>query len=224
MAMWIESGSIALSNGSAIVAGSGTGFQTAGVSPGDIFTPDGLQICQVESVQSDVSLTLSKPWTGASTPEGTFQPYSVIQNLSPLGATLLAAVSNLTANVQALIAKPSIVGTSNLVVDLGVLGASTTVDCSVNRIFTGTLGFNGCAILPTTTGLPAAGFVAVMMRLTQDATGGRSLAAQAGVTWAGSGFVPGINQAPGSMIDLEYTSYDGGETWVANVVNQTIGS
>lgn len=112
----------------------------------------------------------------------------------------------------------------NTVTPLGTLGATAVVDVTTHRIFTGTLGQPATAILPTIPGGSANTFVAVLMRLVQDTTGSRALAAQTGVTWAGSGYVPGLNPAPGSIADIEFTSFDGGATWVAAIVNQTAGS
>lgn len=110
------------------------------------------------------------------------------------------------------------------VTPLGTLGATTNVDVSTARIFTATLGAAACSIKPATTGIADNVFVTVLMRLTQDATGSRALAAAAGVTWAGSSNVPGINPAPGSLIDVQYSSFDGGRTWVAAIVSQTAGA
>lgn len=111
-----------------------------------------------------------------------------------------------------------------IVAPLGVLGSSATVDASVSRVFTATLGASTCAFLPTTSGLPDSLFLAVLVRFTQDSVGNRALAAVAGVTWTGSGFIPGLNSAPGSTADVEYISFDSGATWVASVINQTQGS
>lgn len=62
---WYRTGTVALANGSAAVAGTGTAF-SANVKPGDgLRLPSG-ELLEIKLVVSDTSLTLAKPFTGAT--------------------------------------------------------------------------------------------------------------------------------------------------------------
>ena len=65
MAIWYDTGTIAVANGARTVTGTGTQWVGA-VNPGDaIHTPDERQY-QVVSVDSNTQLTLSRDYLGAS--------------------------------------------------------------------------------------------------------------------------------------------------------------
>jgi len=93
MTNWYRTGTVAVTNGSNSVAGTGTLWVTNGiVAAGDVFTTDNLTLYEVLSVTADGTLTLDRPYTGATASGAS---YAVIHNFSPLAATLMTAINNL---------------------------------------------------------------------------------------------------------------------------------
>lgn len=92
---WYKAGTVAVTNGSATVTGSGTAF-VANVQVGDVFHgPDERQY-EIQSVNSDTQLTLASNYLG-STQSG--QSYK-IQPTRGVTAALLASVNSLISNFQ----------------------------------------------------------------------------------------------------------------------------
>ena len=99
-----RTGTVAVTNGSKIVTGTDTAFNTAGVYAGDIFAlvdtnglPTG-SLYEVESVQSDTKLTLRQSYQGTT---GTAKSY-VIMNMAGNQTTprFAARVSSLLDEIQ----------------------------------------------------------------------------------------------------------------------------
>lgn len=64
---WYKTGTVAVTNGSKTVNGTGTSFITiAGLSAGDAFTLDDSQFYEIEAVVSETELTLVKTYAGAT--------------------------------------------------------------------------------------------------------------------------------------------------------------
>lgn len=219
-----RTGTLSVTPGATAVTGTGTAWMSA-IKAGDLLTigpadPVGI----VAAVTSDTALTLEAPgWQGAAYNGA---PYAIVRDFDPnSGAPLLAYGDINTAVVvnRAIVALGNYITRTAQVAALGAIGASLSVDVTRNRVFTGTLTAPVCALTLTASGLPNTTFLTVLFRLTQDATGSRALGAAAGVTWAGSGYIPGLNPAAGARADIEYTSFDGGASWVAALVQQTMG-
>jgi hypothetical protein len=76
MAQWVNTGTVAVTNGSASVTGTGTGFDEKAVLPGYMFIgPDGKPY-EVLQVVSQTQLTLAKNYTG---PTLSGQSYEIAQ-------------------------------------------------------------------------------------------------------------------------------------------------
>lgn len=223
-------GTVTVANGSLTVTGQGTAWAGA-ITAGDLLLiGPGDPVAVVASVQSATSLTLEGAgWQGPTYATPTayalhrdFEPRTGAPLLSPGDINTVAVFNRAVvalANAGAGAATPT-----PTVVSLGTLTGAVTVDCSVSRAFTATLGAATVTITPTTAGVAATAFLRVVMRLTQDASGSRALGQTATVTWAGSGYVPGLNAAAGAMADVEYISTNGGQSWVASLIQQTAGT
>jgi hypothetical protein len=102
---WYRTGTANVTNGQSTVVGNGTAWATNGIQPGDVFTVDNITLYEVQAVGSDTSLTIDRPFTGASTGIGDFESYAIIQNLSPFPATVLATLQTLSGQYGALLAQ-----------------------------------------------------------------------------------------------------------------------
>lgn len=89
MSKWYRTGTVSLTNGSDVVAGTGTYWATAANRPeaGDIFT-DNAKIYEIISIDSDGSLTLDRPYEGTT---ATGVSYAIIRNTSATVNTRIAA-------------------------------------------------------------------------------------------------------------------------------------
>ncbi len=84
---WYKAGTVTVTNGSAVVTGSGTAWTTIEVRPGDVFLTDGTRLYEILTVDSATQITLAGPWAG-TTASG--QTYGIIRNFSVIpGATLV---------------------------------------------------------------------------------------------------------------------------------------
>lgn len=92
---WPKAGTVAVTNGSNIVAGTGTSFFAAAQAGWGFVGPDG-RVYEVASVQSGTELSLATPYQGA-TAGGQF--YSLFPTMS-LAHGLVASVQALIANFQ----------------------------------------------------------------------------------------------------------------------------
>ena len=90
---WYRVGTVALTNGSKIVTGTGTFWLAASLNPGDLFTVDASQFYEVDNISSNTQLTLKTAYTGASTSE---TDYSIVRNFT---ASLPAQVAAKTAEL-----------------------------------------------------------------------------------------------------------------------------
>lgn len=95
-------GTVAVTNASAAVTGTGTTW-TSQVKPGDWFTLDGTRMAEVLSVASNTSLTLTTVW-GGSTASG--QAYSIAR-VSPLWSDASAVAIKLAEYFDALALFPT---------------------------------------------------------------------------------------------------------------------
>ncbi len=100
---WYRTGSVSLTNGSAVVAGAGTDF-VSNVRPGFAFNgPDGA-VYEVQSVASAGSLTLVTPFRGATVIGAAYsvvQTQTMIAELSAQAATLLNSFESSKADAAA---------------------------------------------------------------------------------------------------------------------------
>jgi hypothetical protein len=95
MAGWYRQGTVALTPGSAAVAGAGTMWMGV-VRPGSAFTTDGRTLYEIREVANDHTLTLDRPWEGETTAASA---YAVIAASATLSNTELAG------EVAAMVAK-----------------------------------------------------------------------------------------------------------------------
>jgi len=102
MGIWIRTGTVALSNGSPDVTGTGTGFLAAGVQPGYEFRDAAGVAYEVLSVTSDTLLTLTQTYAGATASGAayTIVPMSYAANAAVF-SKVMALLSMLSSNVQA---------------------------------------------------------------------------------------------------------------------------
>ena len=99
---WITSGTISLTNGSAVVYGSGTTWASNGItSPGDTLVI-GAALYQVLSVQADTQLTLASNYLGTTASGQSYAiintgllPSALASNLAALQSKYLTTVSQL---------------------------------------------------------------------------------------------------------------------------------
>lgn len=87
---WYREGTVAVTNGSPNVVGTGTNWVTGAtkIRPGDIFTTDGDRFYEVHLVVDDTHITLAANFAGTT---GAARPYSIIRNFSATpGAELVA--------------------------------------------------------------------------------------------------------------------------------------
>lgn len=93
--MWYKTGTVDLTNNSAIVTGTGT-FWVTQIKVGDVFTVNASDLYEVISIDSNTQITLGRPYTGAT---DTGVSYSVIRNFTyttnaTIAANLLALVNS----------------------------------------------------------------------------------------------------------------------------------
>ena len=175
MAGWYRTGTVAVTNGSPNVAGTGTLWITnGGVSAGDVFTVDSLTLYEVQAIGSDGSITLDRNFAGTTASGAN---YAIIHNFSPLSATLLASVNALVTaftNAQPYELDKFIAGSpsasqivferifaitvmlpAGLTGSLGKAGtaatASTTFNIQKNGTTVGTMVFGASATVPSFT-------------------------------------------------------------------------
>ena len=100
---WTKSGTVNLTNGSAVVYGAGTAWVSGGMArPGDVFIAPGGGLYEVASVQSNTQITLSSAYLGSTAGA---QAYSIVHtgllpselaiNLSSLQSKYLTTISQL---------------------------------------------------------------------------------------------------------------------------------
>jgi hypothetical protein len=98
---WYKTGTVNVTQGSLAVTGVGTHWAVAGVKAGDMFTMDDTRNYEVATVASDTSLTLAKPYQGAS---GSAQNYAIIRNwAATMTAELAARVAELVNKYESYI-------------------------------------------------------------------------------------------------------------------------
>ena len=88
MSKWYRTGTVDVTNASAIVTGNTTYWQSAVDKPesGDIFLM-GNEVYEIVSIEGDGSLTLDAPYTGSTLAA---QPYRIIKLVSQNGMTRVA--------------------------------------------------------------------------------------------------------------------------------------
>lgn len=91
---WYHTGTISLSKNSPVVTGANTYWLNAGLKPGDLFTIDDSKFYEIQSVDSNIQLTLCKPFAENPVSAAT---YSIIRNFT---ATLPAEIA--AKNVECL--------------------------------------------------------------------------------------------------------------------------
>ncbi|KAA0573371.1 hypothetical protein [Azospirillum sp. Sh1] len=94
MAGWYRQGTVTLTQGSAAVTGSGTLWLGA-VRDGSTFTTDYKTLYEVVSVSGDGSLTLDRPWEGASVSAGSYAVIFASETIS--NAELVAEIATMVA-------------------------------------------------------------------------------------------------------------------------------
>lgn len=95
MAGWYRQGTVALTPGSAAVAGTGT-MWTGVVRPGSAFTIDGRTLYEIREVANDQTLTLDRPWEGET---ASSSAYAVI------AASATLSNAELAGEIAAMVAK-----------------------------------------------------------------------------------------------------------------------
>ncbi|MBP2307402.1 hypothetical protein GBZ48_28815 [Azospirillum melinis] len=95
MAGWYRQGTVALTPGSAAVAGAGTMWMGV-VRPGSAFTTDGRTLYEIRDVANDRTLTLDRPWEGETTAASA---YAVI------AASATLSNAELAGEIAAMVAK-----------------------------------------------------------------------------------------------------------------------
>ncbi|WP_376967503.1 LamG-like jellyroll fold domain-containing protein (plasmid) [Azospirillum sp. A26] len=95
MAGWYRQGTVALTPGSAAVAGAGTMWMGV-VRPGSAFTTDGRTLYEIREVANDRMLTLDRPWEGET---AAASAYAVI------AASATLSNAELAAEIAAMVAK-----------------------------------------------------------------------------------------------------------------------
>ena len=98
---WYKTGTVNITQGSPNVTGVGTQWVTTGVKKGDMFTVDDTRGYEIASVASNTSITLVKPFQGAS---GNAQNYAIIRNwAATMTAELAARVAELVNKYESYI-------------------------------------------------------------------------------------------------------------------------
>lgn len=98
---WYRKGTVNVTQGSDMVTGIGSQWQSAGIKPGDVFSLDSLMWYEVVSVNSNTSLTLDMAFQGAS---GNAQNYKIIRNFAAtMQADIAASVANLVNKYESFI-------------------------------------------------------------------------------------------------------------------------
>lgn len=95
MAGWYRQGTVALTPGSAAVAGAGTMWMGV-VRPGSAFTTDGRTLYEIREVANDHTLTLDRPWEGET---AAASAYAVI------AASATLSNAELASEIAAMVAK-----------------------------------------------------------------------------------------------------------------------
>ena len=90
MSTWYAAGTVTVTSGSAAVTGSGTGWSGV-VRAGDVLWVAGVS-CRIASVNSGTSLTLARPWPGASASGAYYEVW-----LTPDEAVIQASLRDLLA-------------------------------------------------------------------------------------------------------------------------------
>ena len=86
---WYRDGSVAVTNGSTSVVGTGTYWNTAGLNAGDMLTLDnGQTFSEVASITDDTHLTLATAYTGTT---GTGKGYAIVRNFTAATLPKIAA-------------------------------------------------------------------------------------------------------------------------------------
>lgn len=95
---WYKTGTVAVTNNSTLVTGAGTTWAVSAAA-GDLFTLDGTKVYEIDSVNSNTSLTLAKPWSGSTL---TGQAYAVarLSTVAISTVTLANQVSTLLTDWQ----------------------------------------------------------------------------------------------------------------------------
>jgi hypothetical protein len=98
---WYKTGTATITQGSTTITGVGTQWLTTGIKAGDIFTIDDTRSYEIATVTSNTSLTLAKPFQGAS---GSAQNYAIIRNwAATMTAELAARVAELLNKYESFI-------------------------------------------------------------------------------------------------------------------------
>lgn len=96
--------------------------------------------------------------------------------------------------------------------------STTTLDCSLGNTFTVTMGVSATLAFSN---VPASGRMYRMtLIVTQNGTGGFTLAFPAAVKWAGGASAPAVTTTANKTDIFEMFTKDGGTTWFANIVGQ----
>lgn len=100
---------------------------------------------------------------------------------------------------------------------VGNSGSALTIDASAAAGYVKTITLTANCTF-TLTGAAAGRASTLELVLTQDATGSRTVTWPAAVKWEGS--APTLSTAAGSIDRVVLTSYNGGTTWLANLVGK----
>lgn len=92
---WYNTGTVTVTQGSTTLTGVGTNWVNGGIKPGDIFTVDNSVLYQVNTVNSNTSITLATAFTGTS---GSTLNYSIIRNFAATMQAEIAAQVALLVN------------------------------------------------------------------------------------------------------------------------------
>lgn len=122
---WYRVGTANLTQGSKNITGSATYWLTAGLNPGDLFTIDGAQFYEVDSVTDNTHITLKTAYAGASVSGA---GYSIVRNFT---ASLPAKIAANTAELLGDFAK-------YIDTDLQSIHGKSAYEVAVSNGFVGT--------------------------------------------------------------------------------------
>ncbi|MBQ7154864.1 MAG: hypothetical protein IJR85_04845 [Synergistaceae bacterium] len=123
---WYRVGAAALTQNSKTVLGTDTYWLTAGLNPGDLFTTDGAQFYEIDSITDNSTLVLKTAYAGSTNAESS---YSIIRNFT---ATMPADIAARTAELLGDFRK-------YIDTDMRSIHGKSAYELAVDQGYTGTL-------------------------------------------------------------------------------------
>jgi len=143
---WYRVGTIAVTNGSAAVAGTGTLWGDVGtLNPGDIFTGPDSKLYEVLTINSNISITLNSTYSGST---ASAQAYSILP-IGLLPSTLAQSVKTTLATANTALAAP------NAATVASASGAATSATSASGSATTATAAATAASGSATAAGISA---------------------------------------------------------------------